>query len=62
MNMQEIRERATTIGLVGVGKLRKVELIHKIQQTEGNDACFGAEWRHQCAEMCCCWRADCQKE
>lgn len=62
MNMQEIRERAAAVGLVGIGKLRKMELIHKIQQAEGNDSCFGAGWRHQCAEMYCCWRDDCQKE
>jgi hypothetical protein len=62
MNMQEIRERAAAMGLAGVGKLRKAELIHKIQQGEGNDPCYGAEWRHQCAEMLCCWRSDCLKE
>lgn len=37
MNLQEIRERAMAVGLIGVGKLRKAELIHKIQQAEGND-------------------------
>jgi hypothetical protein len=37
-------------------------LIHKIQQAEGNNSCFGAGWRHQCAEMYCCWRDDCQRE
>ena len=62
MNMQEIRDRATTAGLVGVGKLRKAELIRKIQQAEGNDACYGAEWRQGCGEVHCCWRADCLKE
>lgn len=62
MNMQEIRERAAAVGLVGLGKLRKAELVHRIQQAEGNDPCFGAEWRRQCAEMHCCWRQDCLKE
>lgn len=62
MNMAEIRERAAAAGLTGVGKLRKAELIHKIQVAEGNDACYGAEWRQQCAEMHCCWRDDCVKE
>lgn len=61
MNIQEVRERAAAMGLVGTGKLRKAELIHKIQQAEGNDSCFGADWRHHCAEMYCCWRDDCQK-
>jgi len=62
MNLQEIRERAAAVGLVGVGKLRKAELVHTIQQAEGNDPCFGAEWRQHCAEMHCCWRPDCLKE
>lgn len=62
MNMQDIRERAAAMGLVGVGKLRKADLIQKIQQTEGNDPCYGADWRQSCAEMHCCWREDCLKE
>ena len=62
MNLKEIRERAAVVGLSGVGKLSKAELVHRIQQAEGNDPCFGAEWRQQCAEMHCCWRPDCHKE
>lgn len=62
MNMQEIRERATAAGVNGAAKLRKAELIRKIQQNEGNSPCFGADWRQSCAEMFCCWRDDCQKE
>ena len=62
MKMQEIRERAAAVGLAGIGKLRKAELIREIQQTEGNDPCYGADWRQNCAEMLCCWRADCLKE
>jgi hypothetical protein len=37
-------------------------LIRTIQQVEGNDSCYGAEWRQNCAEMHCCWRPDCLKE
>ncbi len=62
MNMQEIRERAAEVGVNGAGKLRKAELIRKIQQTEGNNPCYGADWRQSCVEMFCCWRSDCQKE
>ena len=62
MNMKEIRERAATVGLVGFGKLRKTELVHSIQQAEGNAPCFGTQRRQQCAEMHCCWRQDCLKE
>jgi len=62
MNMNEIRERAAAVGLAGTGRLRKAELIRKIQQAEGNSPCYGAEWRQSCAEMFCCWRSNCQKE
>ena len=62
MNIQEVRERAAALGLAGVSKMRKAELIQKIQQAEGNNPCYGAEWRQSCAEMECCWRSDCLKE
>ncbi len=62
MNMQEIRERAAAVGVGNVSRLRKMELIQRIQQAEGNNPCYGADWRQQCAEMFCCWRSDCQKE
>ena len=62
MNMTEIRERAAAAGVSGGSKLRKAELIRKVQQTEGNHSCYGADWRHSCAEMFCCWRDDCFKE
>lgn len=62
MNMQEVRERAAAAGLAGVGKLRKAELIQRIQQAEGNNPCYGAEWRLSCDQTECCWRQDCLKE
>jgi hypothetical protein len=62
MTMAEIREKAAVLGLTGIGKLRKVELIQQIQLAEGNNPCYGAEWRHRCAEMFCCWRSDCLKD
>ena len=62
MNLTEIRERAAAAGVTGAGKLRKAELIQKIQQCEGNNPCYGAGWSQQCAEMFCCWRGDCLKE
>jgi hypothetical protein len=62
MNMTEIRERAATVGIGSISKLRKAELIREIQRTEGNNPCYGIDWRHSCAEMFCCWRDDCLKE
>lgn len=62
MNMQEVRERAAAVGLAGVGKLRKAELIRRIQEAEGNNPCYGAGWRLSCDQAECCWRSDCLKE
>lgn len=62
MNMKEVRERAAVAGLTGTGKLCKADLIRRIQQSEGNNPCYGADWRQSCAEMFCCWRSDCLKE
>jgi hypothetical protein len=58
MNMSEVRELARTAG-VAAGKMRKAELIRVVQRTEGNQDCFGAEWRYDCSRLGCCWRADC---
>jgi hypothetical protein len=62
MTMPEIRARAAAIGLAGTSRLRKAELIRKIQLAEGNSPCYGAEWCHACAEMFCSWRSDCHNE
>lgn len=62
MNMQEIRTRANDMGIQNVSKMRKGELVRSIQQAEGNNACFGAEWRFDCNQVDCCWRFDCQKK
>ena len=62
MRMQEIRDKASQIGLQGISKLRKAELVHRIQEQEGNTPCFGADWRQECREMGCCWRSDCLNE
>lgn len=61
MNLQEIRNKAADLQLHGIAKLRKGDLIRIIQKTEGNNPCFGAEWRQSCTEIDCCWREDCLK-
>jgi len=58
MNMNEIRDRARAAGIVS-GKMRKAELIRVMQRTEGNQDCFGADWRFDCSQYGCCWREDC---
>lgn len=59
MKVTEIRERARQIGLGQVGRLRKGELIRRIQSAEGNFDCYGSPGRFQCPQKECCWREDC---
>ena len=59
MNVIEIRERARKLGIHGMSKLRKGEIIRSIQTAEGNQNCFGAAWRFDCQQFDCCWRQDC---
>lgn len=62
MNITEVRERAAAVGLAGISKLRKADLIRTVQQAEGNNACYGADFRQSCGQLDCCWREDCLKE
>jgi len=59
MRITEVRERGRKMGVRGMAKLRKAELIRAIQQGEGNQECFGAPWRFDCQQTGCCWRQDC---
>lgn len=59
MNLSEVRERCRRVGLPGVARLRKGEAIRALQRAEGNQDCFGADWRFECGQLNCCWRADC---
>jgi len=60
MNIGEVRERGRRMGVAGTAKLRKGEMIRAIQKAEGNQDCFGANWRFDCQQTDCCWRQDCQ--
>lgn len=59
MRVNEIRERAKALGLGQVGRLKKGEIIRRIQRAEGNFDCFGSAGRFQCPQGECCWRQDC---
>lgn len=56
MNMSAIKGKAKELG-INPGKANKANLIRKIQEREGNVACFGA--RNECDQGECCWRGDC---
>lgn len=59
MKVTEICERAQAMGLTGLARMRKGEMIRSIQRAEGNQDCFGATWRFDCQQFDCCWRPDC---
>lgn len=61
MKLDEIRQRAATVGIHSRG-LRKAELIRAIQRSESNPVCFGTARRERCGELACCWRKDCLSE
>lgn len=59
MSMPEIRMKAQSLGLTP-GKMKKPELIHTIQVTEGYEPCFGRS-DGQCGNTDCCFIKDCLK-
>ena len=60
MKMQEVREKAKTLGIKSFGK-KKVDLIRAIQSKEGNIPCFKTGL-DSCDQYKCCWRSECFPE
>ncbi len=61
MELQQVREQASSLGIdysVGASKSR---LIRAIQQCLGQPACFAGDERLDCGERVCPWRGDCLK-
>ncbi|PLY03756.1 MAG: hypothetical protein C0624_06560 [Desulfuromonas sp.] len=59
MTIKEIRHKASAMGLKGISRMRKHELVRHIQQKEGYTPCFGGIRGTTCTETSCCWRFDC---
>lgn len=59
MTLPQIRMKAQTLG-IDPGKMKKPELIHVIQMTEGYSPCFGTSGGH-CDYIECCFIIDCLK-
>ncbi len=57
MKMQEIRQKAKSLGIKSFGKT-KVQLIKEIQRAEGNFDCFGTA-KDYCDQLDCCFRDLC---
>jgi len=57
MTMPQIQAKAKNLG-IDPGKMKKTELIHTIQRTEGFSPCFGTA-NGYCPQEACCFRPDC---
>ncbi|MBI5492495.1 MAG: SAP domain-containing protein [Deltaproteobacteria bacterium] len=57
MQMEEIRQKAKTLGIKATG-INKTELVRAIQGAEGNFPCF-ATAKDYCDQLGCCFRGDC---
>ncbi len=51
------RKRALVLDVPQEKGVKLAELICRIQEKEGNPACF--QQRENCSEMSCCWQASC---
>jgi len=54
---KNLLEKASLLGLKNVQRLRKVELIHRIQSAEGNRPCF--QQIPDCMVSPCMFRGEC---
>ena len=59
MNMDEIKAIAKERG-VSSSRLKKSELVNRLQLAEGNDACYNKGKSTVCAQQNCLWRDDCK--
>lgn len=57
MKMVELKQKAESLN-VQPGKKKKADLVHAIQQAEGNNPCFGTT-DGQCHNTNCCFMQDC---
>lgn len=59
MKMADVRQKAEGLG-IAAGRMKKTDLIRRIQQAEGYSPCYGTS-NGTCAQMECCFRDDCLK-
>ena len=58
MRQQEIRVIAKSLG-IAPGRSTKMDLIRRIQSSEGNSPCFATANDLSCDQHACTWRGDC---
>lgn len=57
MKMTDVQNKAKQLG-IKIKKVKKADLIRRIQIEEGNMPCFQTE-NSSCGQEDCCWRKDC---
>ena len=58
MKMSDIRVIAKELG-IKTSRMSKLNLVRKIQQSEGNFSCFHTAESGECDQGTCFWRDDC---
>jgi len=58
MKLDELKEIAKQHN-IKTNKMKKADLVHAIQQAEGNDQCFDSGKVADCGQETCLWREDC---
>ncbi len=61
MVLTEVKKMAKANG-VKLRKLKKADLIKAIQEAEGNDPCFKADFSPHCTLTECLWHPDCVRK
>lgn len=59
MTRKKILEMASDLGIKGVSRMKKAEIVRAIQKHEGNFPCFGTAFDGHCDQTDCLWRGDC---
>ena len=62
MNIKQIQQRAKELGIKRVVGVKKVTLIHAIQDREGNFPCYATAVDGYCDREDCVWYKDCLKD
>lgn len=57
MTIPEVKTKARQLGVVP-GRMKKLDLIHAIQNAEGNTPCYGTT-AGDCPNADCCFIQDC---
>ena len=58
MKLEEIKEIAKQHN-INVAKVKKADLVRRIQQAENNETCFETRTASTCGQVVCLWREDC---